>query len=174
MNDYLAGGSLKAKGVGPDAGRLALGISSRSAATAAPARHVHANMDHLDRAGAPAPRTSSSPHAHTAHDPSTAEAAGTTLALHGSLDAEAVARIQAVLRQFPSSAELVLDFSKVRDLDWFALATLAASLSDLPHLRVSVTGYCEQHARLLSYLGMGENLHRPRDGEPSPAPWAAT
>jgi len=136
---------------------------------AAPARHARANMDHLDRSGAAVPRTSASPHAHVAHEPSTAEAAGTTLALHGSLDAEAVKRIQAVLRQVPSSAELVLDFSKVRDLDWFALATLAASLSDLPHLRVSVTGYCEQHARLLSYLGMGENLQRQRDGEPGSA-----
>jgi hypothetical protein len=75
--------------------------------------------------------------------------------------------VQQLLQASPR-ASLTLDFSRVRDVDWFALASLAASLAQAPPARVSFQGYSYQYARLLAYLGFHV------DGDPAggpPADW---
>lgn len=84
----------------------------------------------------------------------------------GTFDALAVVRARQVLADIPEQGHLVLDISKVHDVDWCALASLAAEAVGLAPRRVSLTGYCEQHARVLAYLELGALLEHP----PSTAP----
>lgn len=77
-----------------------------------------------------------------------------TLVFDGTFDAFAVERTRQALAQMSEQDHLVLDISKVHGVDWCALASLAADVVELAPGRASLTGYCEQHARLLSYLGL--------------------
>ena len=79
---------------------------------------------------------------------------GSTLALEGTLDSAAVSEVLPGLARASPRAPVTLDFSRVREVDWFALATLALSLARMPAASVFVKGYSEQHARLLAYLGV--------------------
>jgi STAS domain-containing protein len=52
---------------------------------------------------------------------------------------------------------LTLDFTRVRDLQDAALATVAATLSGLHDTRVVVRGLTTHHWRLLRYFGIEES-----------------
>ncbi len=96
---------------------------------------------------------------------------GRTLGLEGSLDSAAVASLERILSRASRESPLTLDFSKVRDVDWFALATLGLLLAKLPEASVIVIGYSEQQARLLAYLGVSRDCCASRAVPPkSPSP----
>ncbi len=83
------------------------------------------------------------------------EAASTTLELDESLDRDAIEKLDRFLRGAASRTErFVVDFSHVRDFDWFALASLVDALHGQPRSRVTLKGLCRQQARFLAYLGL--------------------
>lgn len=78
-----------------------------------------------------------------------------TLRFEQVLDAEAALRARDLLQQAASAgSSMILDFARVRTIDWFALATLAPAVAAQPRGRVLLRGLCDHHARLLKYLGL--------------------
>jgi hypothetical protein len=76
------------------------------------------------------------------------------LELEEKLDAEAVARAKGLVERSPPDALVILDFGAVRDFDPAALAGLFTALLRAGESRVELCGLCDQHTRLLRYLGV--------------------
>ncbi len=84
-----------------------------------------------------------------------------TLEFEGTFDADGVVRARRELAKLSERDHLVLDLGKAHDVDWCALASLGAEFAPIAPERVSLTGYCGQHARLLTWLGFGALLRHP-------------
>jgi len=88
--------------------------------------------------------------------------------LRESLDASAADRVRTLLASPPAQREVVLDFTRVRHVDWHALAALTRALAAAP-ARVTLRGLCDHHLKVLRYLEAGAPLpsdRRRTAGEP--------
>lgn len=87
-----------------------------------------------------------------------------TVQLRDSLDASAADRVRALLASAPALREVELDFTRVRHVEWHALAALARALAAAPARRVTLRGLCDHHLKVLRYLEAGSFLppDRPR------------
>ena len=74
-----------------------------------------------------------------------------TISFTDSLDA-AGARGARELLASSARDPVVLDFTRVRHVDWHALALLAQALADQPPNRVTLRGLCDHHLKVLRYL----------------------
>jgi hypothetical protein len=77
-----------------------------------------------------------------------------TVIFDEAVDAAAAGRARELLAS-ASKEPIVLDFTRARDVDWHALATLTRTLAGQPAGRVEVRGLCDHHLRLLRYLEAG-------------------
>ncbi len=80
------------------------------------------------------------------------------------LDGPAALHAQAVIEATPPESELVLDFSRVGDVEYIALATVVLALARRRGRKVALRGVCEQHVRLLRYLGIDIDRLARREG----------
>ncbi|HET6439646.1 MAG TPA: hypothetical protein VFG59_16390 [Anaeromyxobacter sp.] len=70
------------------------------------------------------------------------------------LDQQAATHARAVIEAIPQDAEVILDFTSVRDIEYGALASVLAAMARHSPRPVALRGLCDQHIRLLRYLGM--------------------
>lgn len=83
--------------------------------------------------------------------------------LRGTFDGAAANRVAGRMRELPRGADVVLDFSGVRQLHDFGLAAVARAIGERgPAL--SVRGLTHHHERLLRYFGV-ELQRIARDGD---------
>jgi hypothetical protein len=88
-----------------------------------------------------------------------------TVQFEESLDAAAARRARELLASAHAQSPVVLDFTRVRHLDWHALATLTRALADHPPGRATLRGLCESHLKVLRYLDVRLG---PLHGAPEP------
>ena len=72
--------------------------------------------------------------------------------LKGHVDASSPQEIKAILQDAPG-ATVVLDFTHARDVDYCALAAVAAMLAKMDTC-VALRGLSKQHLRMLTYFGL--------------------
>jgi hypothetical protein len=77
-----------------------------------------------------------------------------TLRFEQCLDGRAALHAREVIEATPPETELVLDFSRVRDLEYMALATVIVAIARRRDRPVALRGLCDQHLRVLRYLGI--------------------
>jgi hypothetical protein len=70
------------------------------------------------------------------------------------LDAIGALHARSLVEHAKPDAKVVLDFSRVRSADWFALATLFTALASQPASRVRLRGLCDHHLRFLEHVGI--------------------
>lgn len=70
----------------------------------------------------------------------------------GTFDPQAALRLSGWLGEVPVGAEVVLDFSRARELQDLGLAAMAGPLAD--HAPLQVLGLSHHQRRLLRYLGV--------------------
>jgi anti-anti-sigma regulatory factor len=100
--------------------------------------------------------------------------------LDGVFDAVTAWSLRRRLGVLPSDANVVLDFTQVREFYDLGVAVMASSLAGLEGPRVSVRGMCQHQHRLLRYFGVNLDARRAAGDEgplttptPVPAPCAA-
>ncbi len=74
------------------------------------------------------------------------------IVLDGTFDRQAATRLSGWLSEVPTGAAVVLDFHRVRDLQDFGLAAMAAQLAERGP--VQVRGLGRHQERLLRYFGV--------------------
>lgn len=89
-----------------------------------------------------------------------------TIRFDRSLDGRAALHATAVIEATPPESELVLDFSRVRDVEYIALVTVVLAIARRRGRRVALRGLCEQHVRLLRYLGIDVDRLARREERP--------
>ena len=57
-------------------------------------------------------------------------------------------------RRRPPESELALEFTRVRDIEYIASARVVLAIARRRGRPVTLRGFCEQHVRLLPYLGI--------------------
>ncbi len=84
------------------------------------------------------------------------EEPGGELVLHleGGFDAKDARRVHEALRSADRAVGVVLDFTRVRTYEDFAIALVAPDLVATGGLRIRLRGLGQHQARLLEYLGV--------------------
>jgi len=85
------------------------------------------------------------------------------LELEETLDQRAADQVMEDLEEAPPAERLILDFSGVRSVDYAALSHLVSALLDEGVERILLRGLCEQHWRVLHYLGLDASCRDGRD-----------
>lgn len=89
--------------------------------------------------------------------------------LGGTFDGAAAGRVCTRLRELPAQAEVMLDFSRVREVQDLGLAALAAAIAGRTP-PVALRGLGRHHERLLRYFGVDPaNAARPSEARPAQA-----
>jgi anti-anti-sigma regulatory factor len=88
----------------------------------------------------------------------------TVVQLDPVLDGSAALRARALVEGAPPGDRVVLDFGRVRDVEYIALTSLLLATARLRGHPVALRGLCEQHVRVLRYLGVDVDRLVPRDG----------
>ncbi len=74
------------------------------------------------------------------------------LRIEGHVDASSAQEVKAFL-QGTRRATTILDFTHAREVDYYALAAVAAVLIQTDK-RVAMRGLCDHHVRMLGYFGL--------------------
>jgi hypothetical protein len=88
----------------------------------------------------------------------------TTVRFERYLDGRAALNARAVIEAAPPEAELVVDFSRVRDAEYMALATVVVAIAGRRGRPIVLRGLCDHHLRLLRYLGIDVDRLARREG----------
>ena len=91
----------------------------------------------------------------------------TTFRFAPCLDGRAALHARALIESAPPDAELVLDFTRVRDVEYMALATVIVAIARRRGRPVALRGLCDQHLRVLRYLGLDVDRLAPREAQPA-------
>jgi anti-anti-sigma regulatory factor len=90
--------------------------------------------------------------------------------LDGVFDAVAAWRVRGQLQKLPCDAQVVLDFSKVRDFADLGVAVMASGLAEQSGPRVVLRGLRQHQHRMFRYFGidfdhgLGEPANTPEPG----------
>jgi hypothetical protein len=103
----------------------------------------------------------------------TVQAGGETLVrLEGKFDAVAAWQMRARLGALPLTAEIVIDFSQVREFQDLGVAVLATCLAARDGPNVAVRGLCQHQRRMFRYFGVDVDALHADGSLPTPPPVA--